>query len=163
MPSPASLSSCLHRCKPRNKFIAVGNGNFPPFSNSEVAFYQLDGRVTLLAGKKYIKGSLRTMWDCPLAHTSSSTKCHCRRKQQHTARWSPKQHINVVPGANSWSLPSPLTHPLPDSYSLYPAIKTPGTAYTRGNKALREVRCTVEKNYVMTKRGTVYSRDVGAV
>lgn len=145
MPSPASFSSCLHRCKLRNKFTTVGNGNFPPFSNSRVAFYQLDGGLTLLAGKK-MKGSLGTMWDCALAHTSSRTKCHRRRKQQHTARWSPNQHINVVPGANSWSMPSPLSHLLPDSYSLYPTIKTPGTAYAGGNKALREVRCTVEKN-----------------
>lgn len=139
----------------------VDNGNFPPFSNSGVAFYQLDGRVTLLAGKK-IKGSLRTMWDCASAHTCSSTKCHCRRKQQHMARWSP-QHINVVPGTNSWNMPSPLTHPFPYSYSLYPTIKAPGTVYAWGNKALREVTCTVERNYVMTKRGAVDSRDVGSV
>lgn len=101
-----------------------------------MAFYQLDGKVTLLAGKKekVLSEQCETvLWPTCLPALSATA-------EGNSSTWPDGQHISVVPGGNIWSVPSPLTHPLPDSYSLYPTIKTPGTAYAWGNKALGAVR-----------------------
>lgn len=98
----------------------------------------------------------------PTRLPAPSTKCHRRGQGQGTVRRSPNQQVSVVPVANSWSMANPLSHPLLDCYSLYPTVKTPGTADVWGSKALREVRCTEEENDAMTKTGAEDSRDAGA-
>ena len=90
------------------------------------------------------------------------TKRLHRGQHQRRVRWSPNQQVSAVPVANSRSTASPLTHHLLDCHSLYPTVKTPGTAYVGGSKALREVRCTELKNDAMTKTGAGDSRDAGA-